>query len=406
MVPFLSALWAVLTELAPWLLLGAVVAGLLHGLLPPGFVQRQLQGRAGVAKAVLLGVPLPLCSCGVIPTGIGLKEDGASDGAAIGFLTATPQTGVDSVLVSAGLLGWPFALTKVVAALVTGMVGGLLTDAVSPPAPDAIDTQSATDRPRPGLRAMVDHSLELVQMIWGWLAFGVVLSAALTTFLPPDAFAGVATTGGGAVAFIVVLLVSLPLYVCATASVPIAAALVATGMPTGAAMVFLMAGPATNVATLGAIWRSIGPRTTAIYLTNIIVGSIAFGLGYDAVFGALDTGSIHTHVHEAAWWAQGSAVLLVGMMGWFAAQDFMGWMARTRSKTMTTKTQSPRIDVGVEGMTCGGCSSRLEKVLRKAEGVESATVDLDAKKATVYGTITADKVRTIVENAGFEAIPA
>ena len=109
MVPFLSALWAVLTELAPWLLLGAVVAGLLHGLLPPGFVQRQLQGRAGVAKAVLLGVPLPLCSCGVIPTGIGLKEDGASDGAAIGFLTATPQTGVDSVLVSAGLLGWPFA---------------------------------------------------------------------------------------------------------------------------------------------------------------------------------------------------------------------------------------------------------------------------------------------------------
>ena len=115
-------------ELAPWLLLGTLIAALLHGLLPQNFVQRHLQGKGGVAKAVLLGVPLPLCSCGVIPAGLGLKKDGASDGASVGFLISTPQTGVDSILVSASFLGWPFALFKVVSATVTGIVGGYLAD--------------------------------------------------------------------------------------------------------------------------------------------------------------------------------------------------------------------------------------------------------------------------------------
>ena len=107
---FLNAMWQVTVELAPWLLLGSLVAGVLHVVLPPGFVHRRLRGRGGVVKAVLLGVPLPLCSCGVIPAGLGLKRDGASNGAAIGFLASTPQTGVDSVLVSASFLGWPFAV--------------------------------------------------------------------------------------------------------------------------------------------------------------------------------------------------------------------------------------------------------------------------------------------------------
>ncbi len=413
MLTYLGAVWDVLTELAPWLLLGAGVAGLLHGLLPPGFVQRQLSGRSGVAKAVLLGVPLPLCSCGVIPTGIGLKEDGASDGAAVGFLTATPQTGVDSILVSASFLGWPFALAKVGAALVTGLAGGLLTDAFGDAraAADGASAAPAADGaacavPRPGWRGMLDHGLELIQMIWGWLLFGVFVSAALTTWLPADAFATLGAGAGGVVAFLVVLVASVPLYVCATASVPIAAALVATGMPTGAAMVFLMAGPATNVATLGAIWRAFGPRTTAIYLANIIAGSVTFGLGYEAVFGALDTSAVHAHVHGAAWWAQASAVVLVGMIGWFAFQDAESWLDRRRSARMSETSSTPRIELGVEGMTCGGCSSRLERLLNKAEGVEGATVDLEAKRATVLGSITEQQVREIVENAGFEAVSA
>ncbi|MFC1759780.1 permease [Planctomycetota bacterium] len=127
----ISDAWIVTSELAPWLLLGAILSGVLHLFLPQATIKKYLNGRSGVLRAVIFGIPLPLCSCGVVPAGIGLKKDGASDGAAIGFLIATPQTGVDSIVASAGILGWPFALFKVVAALVTGVFGGYATDYVS-----------------------------------------------------------------------------------------------------------------------------------------------------------------------------------------------------------------------------------------------------------------------------------
>ena len=123
----LDAIWEVVVSLAPPLVLGAIIAGAIHVLLPPDFVGRQLRGRVGVLKSVLLGVPLPLCSCGVLPTALGLKRDGASDGASVGFLISTPQTGVDSILVSGSFLGWPFALFKVLSAAVTGVVADSAT---------------------------------------------------------------------------------------------------------------------------------------------------------------------------------------------------------------------------------------------------------------------------------------
>ena len=132
MVSFFNSVWLILLELAPWLLLGAVIAGALHVLLPRDFLNRQLRGTAGLVKAVVLGVPLPLCSCAVIPVGLSLKQNGASNGATVAFLVSTPQTGVDSILVSASFLGWPFALFKVVSAAVTGLVGGWWTDLATP----------------------------------------------------------------------------------------------------------------------------------------------------------------------------------------------------------------------------------------------------------------------------------
>ena len=400
---YLSAVWAVLLELAPWLLLGAAVAGLLHGLLPRDLVKRQLSGPSGVLKAVLLGVPLPLCSCGVIPAGIGLKEDGASDGAAVGFLTATPQTGVDSILVSASFLGWPFALAKVGAALITGAASGLLVEASAPPAaaPAPPAAAGVGGHERRSWREMLDHGVEMIRMIWGWLLFGVLLSAALTTLLPADAFAGMTAGAGLGLAFGAALLVSLPLYVCATASVPIAAALVASGMPTGAAMVFLMAGPATNVATLGAVYRAFGARSLAIYLGTIVAGSAGFGLLYERLLGEVTVQSVmHSHDH-AAWWAQLSAAALLGLIGWFAAEDARGWL---RQRQGARAAGGAAFTVGVEGMTCGGCASRLERLLLQTEGVESCAVSLDEKQATVHGSVSPDTVREVVRRAGFDAV--
>ena len=399
---YLENVWHVLLELAPWLLLGAVAAGLMHGLVPRDLIQRHLTGRGGVIKAVLLGVPLPLCSCGVIPAGIGLKKDGASNGAAVGFLTATPQTGVDSVLVSASFLGWPFALAKVGAAVVTGIASGLLTDAVS------ADSQGAEEADEGGCGSnpsdqgdvsagdMVEHGVDLIRMIWGWLVFGVLLSAALTTLLPSEALAGWSSAGVVG-AFALALLVSLPMYVCATASVPIAASLVAAGMPIGAAMVFLMAGPATNVATLGAVYRAFGSRVVGVYLGTIVIGSVAFGLLYESMFGSVVLGGSQEHEHMA-WWAVLSAGLLVVMFLFFALDDLWRW-----SRRYMVSAQVQQHTVSVQGMTCGGCASRLERHLLQVDGVEAVTISLEEKAATVSGQVDVEVIRGAVEQAGFSA---
>lgn len=391
----LLAIWSILVELAPWLFLGAMAAAVLHVVLPAGWLERQLSGYGGVAKAVALGVPLPLCSCGVIPAGLGLKRDGASDGSAVGFLISTPQTGVDSVLVAATFLGWPFALFKVFAAALTGLVGGFLVEASSPAAaPRPLVAQDA--RPRTW-RDGLDHGLELIRSIWGWLVFGVVASAALTVLVPTGALSGTAF-GSGPLALLVALVVAVPLYVCATASVPIAASLVAAGLPTGAALVFLMAGPATNVATIGAVSKGFGARVTAIYLATIVIGSVALALVFDALWGGTALAAVATHEH-ATWWGQASAVALVGLIGWFAAEDVRAWVRKLGGSMESAGDRV--VELQVKGMNCGGCSSKLDGYLRRVEGVTGVEVSHEAGRATVRGTATEQALIDAVRAAGF-----
>jgi len=400
MTQLLLTMWSILLSLAPWLLLGMAIAGLLHVLLPRDFVHRQLNGRWGVLKAVALGVPLPLCSCGVIPAGLGLKQDGASNGAAVGFLISTPQTGVDSILVSASFLGWPFALFKVLSAAVTGLLGGLVAEAVDS-APDSalsLEADGATAQRR-GLREAVDHAMQILRTIWRWIVFGVVVSALIEVLIPEGFFAGLSTYGA-AVPVLAALAVSLPLYVCATASVPIAAALVAGGMPAGAAIVFLMAGPATNVATIGAILRGLGKRALAVYLVTIIAGSIVAALAFDFLLEGPAVHGVHHH-GDGQWWAIASAILLLGLLARFGFDDLRRIFWRARSYVMK---QEEAIEIGVDGMKCGGCVSTLENNLREQDGVTSVVVSLDPGRAVVHGTIDASRVRRIVEDAGFSVV--
>jgi len=400
MSAFFQEVWAVLLELAPWLLVGAGVAGLMHVLLPHDFVRRHLSGRGGVLKAVGLGVPLPLCSCGVIPAGLGLKKDGASDAASVGFLISTPQTGVDSILVSAAFLGWPFALFKVGSAFLTGVIGGWLTDAVGGPTKPLLSDDPGEEAAHAdgGVSGLVAHAMDLLQAIWGWLIVGVLVSAAISLWVPEAVFLELAGAGG-ILTMLAVLLISLPLYVCATASVPIAAALVAGGMPPGAALVFLMAGPATNVATIGAVHRGFGARVLTIYLLTIIVGSVSLGMAFDAVLP--QTGAImQEHGDHSAWWAVGSAAILLVLMARFAAQDLRRWWT---NQQLSRGPGAGAIEVGVDGMTCGGCVSRLEGVLRSAPGVDKAVVSLEPGRAVVTGSVDADAVRALVAQAGFSS---
>lgn len=396
----MNALIKTFTELAPWLLLGMAVAGLLHGLLPENFVRRQLRGKFGVVKAVLLGVPLPLCSCGVIPTGLGLKKDGASNGAALGFLISTPQTGVDSILVSASFLGWPFALFKVLAAAVTGLVGGWVADAVEPHAAtdpnDLSESEAAAAAGEPrDLRGMVAHSLDLLASIWRWLLFGIVVSAAIQTYLPPGTLARLGDFGSIG-AGLAALVISLPLYICATASVPIAAAMVANGLPTGAALVFLMAGPATNVATIGTIYRGFGTRTLTVYLTTIIVGSLSFGALFD--WSTVDVTAVsHVHGESVTWWATASAVILAILLARLAFRDVQRFALANWPGQL-----GDALEIAVEGMTCGGCATRLEDALRGVTGVDSVHVTRNPDVAVVRGQVDRSRVDHAIREAGFQ----
>ena len=389
----LDAMTSVLNELSPWLILGALVSGCMHAFLPSQFIAKQFSGVGGVLKSVVFGVPLPLCSCGVIPAGVGLKKDGASDGSSVGFLISTPQTGVDSVLVSAGMLGWPFALFKVAAAAVLGVVGGLIAHVVGEPAASHADkSEGASDRP--GLVEGFWHSIQVLRSIWVWLAVGIVASGAITVWVPAGELTALSQRSPWAV-YGGVLLISIPLYVCATASVPIAAALVAGGLPAGSALVFLIAGPATNVATIGAVARTFGRPVLIVYLATLIVGSMVLGMSFDSIIPTVGTMAAHHHEHYS-WISIASSAVLILVFLFFALESL-----RTRFLD-GGQAVSAGWNVSVDGMTCGGCSSRLERVLNAHDQINSAHVDLDAASAKVDGSISAATLEQLIINAGFE----
>jgi uncharacterized membrane protein YraQ (UPF0718 family)/copper chaperone CopZ len=390
------ALASIMQELAPWLFLGAIVSGALHAILPPRFIATQLRGIAGIFKAVAFGVPLPLCSCGVIPAGIGLKKDGASDGSSIGFLISTPQTGVDSVLVAAGFLGWPFALFKVASAAVLGIVGGLLAHRYGEPAA-ALDEGSKTgvSGTAPGAVEGFWHAVQVLRSIWLWVLVGVLISAAINFFVPVKELASLAE-GSPFIVYGGVLVLSIPLYVCATASVPIAAALVAAGLPAGSALVFLIAGPATNVATIGAVARTFGRRLLLLYLATLVLGSLALGLTFDHLLPPAQSIAAHHH-HNAAWWQTVSAWLLSLVFLAYAVESLRGRFGQKGGVMAAGWT------VSVEGMTCSGCSSRLERVLNSQEEISAASVDLEGASASVEGSVSAAALVAAIVGAGFDA---
>ncbi len=393
----LTAAWQVLLSLAPWLFAGAAIAGLLHGFLPRRFVRGHLRGFGGVAKSVALGVPMPLCSCGVIPAALGLKRDGASDGAAIGFMIATPQTGADALLVSARFLGWPFALFALASTALTGLVGGWLTEAFGAARPQeaapAGPPEAEEDR---SPRGMALHALDILRSIWRWLVLGILVSAAITVFVPPGTLTGLGAWGPLG-AGLLALAVSLPLYVCATASVPIAASLVAAGMPAGAALVFLMAGPATNVSTLGAVYRGFGRRVLAIYLGTLVVASLSLAMLFEWVIPSAGAVAAAVHQHDATVWEVGAAIALLALLGFFALED----LRRLRSRRASRSTPEPVHELAVEGMVCEGCVRKVERALSSTDGVTGATVTLDPGRAVVRGDIDDQRLREAIAAAGY-----
>ncbi len=432
---FLKSVWDTTLQLSPWLLVGMALSGIAHVLLPAGWIRRRFQGYRGVASAVVLGVPLPLCSCGVIPAGIGLKNDGASNGAALGFLISTPQTGVDSILISAAFFGWPFAWFKMAGALVLGLIGGWLTefldgaessdsadtsgksapsrfedraendttgqagqatdDTANPVTSQLTETSSPNARRtwRDGLR----FSIEILRSIWLWLAIGIAVSALLDVVVPQQWIQSIGDWGL-LPSMLAVLVISTPLYVCATASVPIAAALVHSGFPPAAALVFLVAGPATNATTIGAVYGRFGIRVLAIYLTTIIVGSLFLAWAFASLVATVAPAAAgHNHEH-VLWWAIASAVIVVGLMTFFAIER----AKRVLKNRHAPNDKAPQLVVEISGMNCNGCVERLTRSLEKVDGVQRVHVQLDPPNAVVVGNVKLESLQEAARRCGLQ----
>ena len=398
----LTESWNTLCILAPWLFLGALLAGLLHVCLPPNWLRTNLVGKKGVFKAVALGIPLPLCSCGVIPTGVGIKRSGASDGAAIGFLISTPQTGVDSILVSASFFGWPFAIFKMILAAITGIAGGIFAnDTGTGNQTNPLMETSGTPKGHWTVRLVI-HAIEVIQSVWIWLAVGIVISAAISVWIVPTDLFHRFSQSGLIPSIILMLIVSLPLYVCATASVPIAAALVAGGVPMAAALVFLIAGPATNIATIGAIYSQFGFRNLLVYMTTIIVGSVAGALLFDLIMVDRALAPLEHQHNVSGGFPVFCGVLLISMFAWFLFVDTRRWIdRRRRAKESTPAQDNPTMTFIVHGMTCGNCVNKIESALLRSSGIGNVVVDLSAETVLVSGNVQPDTVRQVIENAGF-----
>ncbi|MDE0838151.1 MAG: permease [Kiritimatiellae bacterium] len=318
----IAEFWFVLASMAPYLLFGFLIASVLSVFLKASFVRERF-GKGGfreVVVASLMGVPLPLCSCGVLPVAASLREQGATRGATLSFLTSTPQTGVDSIAITYSLLGPIFTIVKVGVAFVSGVFCGSLVDRFGGQDPTVEDRRVVepssiadsvplpkTVRLRHGLR----HGFVTVACSIAWATLiGVFLAAVLTTFIPPNLLTGIAEHRGWTM--FAMLVVGIPLYVCSSGSVPLAYAFMATGISPGAALVFLIVGPATNMATVTTVWKLLGGRSVLLYLGSLTFCAILAGYGFDFLLLRSGVESMpKAHGIHLGFWSHVSAVVLL-----------------------------------------------------------------------------------------------
>lgn len=336
---FFSHLTSLTLEMAPWLVFGLLIAGLIKSWVPEERVIRWLggQGMGPVIRGAIIGAPLPLCSCSVIPMAIGLRRKGASPSSTVSFLVSTPETGVDSIALTWSMLGPFMTIARPVGAILSAMVAGFLTllverhlPAGTIPAPTVVKPScdggcgcSGKSAPAPEKKTLfartrsgIDYALnDLWDDLALWLLAGILITAAVTTWIP----SGFLTeyTQAGWLAMILIVLTSMPIYVCATASTPMAAAMLYSGISPGMTLAFLLAGPATNLAPLGIIRRELGGWVLTAYLSGIFLSAVGLGLLTDQVAGimgwipVIEPGKMEEWMPE--WLAQGSAGLLIGL---------------------------------------------------------------------------------------------
>ncbi len=345
---FFEALWQLTLAMAPYILFGLLFAGILHEIVPDSIVTKHLgkDNILSVLKSTLFGIPLPVCSCGVIPLATSIKKSGASKGATLSFLISTPITGVDSIMATYGIFGWIFTLYRVLTSSIIAIIAGILSNifdkeeipsvkkfSFSTQVPK-VDTScgtgvgsccssTQTSKKFSFLAAYQYAFGTLLKDISTALFWGLILGALISVAIPEN-LSNILHTYTW-LSYLIVIIIAIPMYVCATASLPIAAGLMLSGVSAGAAFVFLLAGPATNTVTIGVVKKMLGMKSLIIYLGTITIGSIFFGIGLDAIFdiSQIDPKTL-IHLHdESTLLAVLSAIVLWGFILYYLSKPYL-----------------------------------------------------------------------------------
>ncbi|MDD5698376.1 MAG: permease [Victivallaceae bacterium] len=405
---FFSSFWTVTCLMAPWLLFGFFAAGVLSVFFSPAYICRHLgkPGFKSIFKAALFGVPLPLCSCGVIPVTVSLKKQGAGRGAAGSFLISTPQTGLDSFFATYSMLGWTFAVFRPAIAFITGIIGGLLMEkfGASREEKDAetaapVPETQASPFPR-GLKiiAGIFHYgfIRLLGNIAAALLTGLALAAFIDLLVPPDF--GAAYLKSDWLAMPAMLLFGIPLYVCSTASVPIAAALIVKGISPGAALVFLITGPATNITAITIMTQVLGRKAVIIYLFTVVTAAVGAGVLLNwfgvslPILEVIRTGG----KAELSLIHRFSGAVMLALIAFALAKHY------ARRRGIGTATRPGDLEIKVSGMTCSHCAAAVTRAVKSVDGVLNLDLDLDSGRLKIWAE-TPDLLYPVIEQAVIEA---
>ncbi|MCK4527740.1 permease [candidate division WOR-3 bacterium] len=391
-VEIIAEIWNLLLIVSPWLLVGLLIAGLIHSFIGEDFIRHHLGGSGflPVLKSTLFGIPLPVCSCGVIPIAAGLRKDGASKASTMAFLVSTPTTGIDSIFVTYAFLGGIFTIARPLAALFAGLVIGVLVYIAEKEKMQELSEHGPHSQITPFDRikqTFIYGFRILPQDLGRTLLFGIILGGMLSALIPQD-IANVYLSNPF-IAYPMMLFISVPLYVCAIGAVPIAAVLLLKGLVPGAALAFLIAGPATNTITLAFVGKKMGGRVLFLYLTTIIIIAIVFGVFLDLIIGRVGIKEMISSGSRLPYLLQliSSILILVIIL----------------LNTIKGRREDVKMDHSfyVPDMACKHCQMTIEQALKEVPGVKKIAILLDKKLVKIDGEINEEKVVKQIEDAGY-----
>lgn len=400
-------------EISPYLILGFFFAGLLHTLLGEKYIQKHFakSGLWSTIKAAVFGIPLPVCSCAVIPLAESLRKDGASKSSTMAFLVSTPSSGVDSIMATYALMGPVYAVFRPIASFLSGILVGIVTHLKggekAAPAPVRETGNNKTGKKK-SLKEIFVYGFKVIPSeISKWLVIGVVIGGAISAVVPAD-FGAKYLLGSSVLNYAVILLISIPLYVCATGSIPIAASLIAKGVLPGAALALLIAGPATNSVTISFVYKKMGKRVAFLYVLSIIVVSVFSGLIFDALWKNIGSEAEFVtagsgHLPHSIKIASAVAMIIIFFISKYDLNlakrfKFSGRDQMEKEKNIQSHT------ISVPDMTCQHCKMKITGALEQMPEIQSVSINLESKEIAVDAGINIDRQKIIdrIKQEGYQ----